>query len=259
MRPVVFSLVRGQVLAWLALDGGGAVQSRYDLAHRDARRIPVVAQAVAVKPPSVLCVPARKAVGKRRMLHLVHLEVVPAAWGMCRLVDHQPVEAGRVLDLDRMGLGLGRVVRFLHVGPHGLLYGLLGGVGQGDQPREQPVELLDGCSLSGLPVELLRDGETLPYDRDHLPDVGRDGSLANPEQVGHAVLGQVGPVVHEDQKNPVPRVQGERAARARPAHPARVLEPLSLGLRIGLFDVSHQKIELLERHADCGSERAGVL
>ena len=64
-----------------------------------------------------------------------------------------------------------------------------------------------------------------------------------PKQVDHAVLGQVGPVVHEDQKNPVPRVQGERAARAHPAHPARVLEPLSLGLRIGLFDVSHQKID----------------
>ena len=56
-----------------------------------------------------------------------------------------------------------------------------------------------------------------------------------------------------------PHVQGERAARADLAPAARPVEPLSFGLGVGLFDIPHQKTELLEGHADGGSERAGVL
>ena len=64
--------------------------------------------------------------------HLVYLEVVPAARRVDRLVHYELVEACGVLHLDGMGLGLGGVVRLLHVRPLGLLYGLLEGVGQGD-------------------------------------------------------------------------------------------------------------------------------
>ena len=46
-------------------------------------------------------------------------------------------------------------------------------------------------------MDLLQDGKSTPYDRRHLADVGGDGPLGDPEQVDHAVLGQVGPIVHE--------------------------------------------------------------
>lgn len=112
-------------------------------------------------------------------------------------------------------------MRLLHVRRLGLLYGLLGGVGQGDQPREDHIQLLYGGTFSGLPVDVSRNREALPYGCGHLADVGGDGPLADPEQVGHAVLDKIGAVIHEYQKNPVPQAWGERAARADLAPVAR--------------------------------------
>lgn len=145
------------------------------------------------------------------MLHLVHLEVVPPTRRVGRLVHYEPVEACGILHLDGVGIGLG-VVR-LHVRPPGFLYGLLGSVGQSDQPWKEPVQLLYGGALLGLPVDVLRNGEELPYGRGNLADVGRDGPLAEPEQVGNAVLYEVGAIVHEGRRTIPPQVQCERAAR----------------------------------------------
>lgn len=52
----------------------------------------------------------------------------------------------------------------------------------------------------------------------------------------------------------VQQVQGERAVRTPLA--ARPVKTPSFDSEIGLFDTSHQKIKLLERHADGGSEGA---
>ena len=49
----------------------------------------------------------------------------------------------------------------------------------------------------------------------------------------------------------IPPVQGERVTRADLAA-ARPVKPLSFCLGICLFDISHQKIELLDGHADGG-------
>ena len=150
-------------------------------------------------------------------------------------------------------------MRRFHVRPFGPLYGLLGGVGQGHQLRKELVQILYGETLLGLLVDVLRNGEACPYGRGDLADIGGDRPLAYPKQAGHSVLDQVGAVVHQNQEHPVPQVQGERAARADTTLAVRPVEPLLFGFGVGLFDISHQKIKLLEGHADGGSEGAGVL
>lgn len=81
------------------------------------------------------------------------------------------------------------------------MYELLGGIGQGDQLREDPIQLLYGGVFLGLPVDVPWNREALPYGQANLADVGGNGLLADPEQVGQAVLYEVGAVVHEDQED----------------------------------------------------------
>ena len=109
-----------------------------------------------------------------------------AVWRVGHLVYYEPIEACGVLDLDGVGLGLGGVVRLLHVRPLRLLYELLSGVGQGDQRREDLIQILYGRTLLGLLVDIPRNEAAHPYGRSNLADVGRDGPLADPEQVGYA-------------------------------------------------------------------------
>ncbi len=71
----------------------------------------------------------------------------------------------------------------LRLGLLRLQYGLLGGIGQGDHPREELAQILDGGRLACLPVVFLRQGETLPDDWGHLADVGGDGPPGDPEQM----------------------------------------------------------------------------
>ena len=118
---------------------------------------------------SLIClVPVWSAAWRRRVLHLVYLEVVSPAGRVGRLVYDEAVKAHGVLDLDGVGLGLGGVVR-LHVRPFGPLYGLLGSVGQGHQPRKELVQILYGGGLLGLLVYVPRDGEACPYGGIILP------------------------------------------------------------------------------------------
>ena len=77
--------------------------------------------------------------------------------------------------------------------------------------------------------------------------------------MGQPVLGQVGPVVHEGQEDPVPQVQGEPASGANLALAVWSGEPFGFCLRVCFFDIAYQKIKLLERYADGCPERAGVL
>ena len=105
------------------------------------------------------------------MLHLVHLEVVVAAR-----------KVGRLVYLDGVRPGLAREVRLLGLGMLRLRHGLLGGVGQGDQSWEDLVQILYGGSLAGLLVDLLRDGQAVPYVRVHFADVGGDGPWAIPNK-----------------------------------------------------------------------------
>ena len=171
---VVFSLAWCKILARLAHDGDPHIYSLYRVGHPTVRGVPVVPEVVAAGLVPCIPVPAGESGRERGVLHLVHHEVVVAARKVGRLVDDQPVEAGRVLDLDGVHFGLAREVRLLGLGLLRLLYGLLGGVNQGDHPREEFVQILDGGGLAGLLVELLRQGKDVPYNRGHLADVGGD-------------------------------------------------------------------------------------
>ncbi len=106
VRLVVFPLVGGEILARLARHGDPRVYSLDHLVHPTVRGVPVVSKIVAAGLVRYIPVPAGESGRERGVLHLVHLEVVVAAGGVGRLVDDQPVEAGRVLDLDSVRLGL---------------------------------------------------------------------------------------------------------------------------------------------------------